>query len=267
MDSRTNGFRLLWRLYGTLYDKGKLRYSDTVMAQELDTPPEPRFRPEFARIVQAGVAANREVSGSIALGGTVCSLYAGHRLSRDIDFGMSDLRERFQTVREHLFELPDWKEARIRAPLLILGSLSGVDIGFRQLRRQTPIATVELNTDYGSLTVPSFDEMLMTKAYLLSERNYTRDFVDFAELSMLSTVARAAQILGGMDARFAWEKQPSVVLNVLKSLMAADPHDRDSHGYGTFKWLEPRLKSWEAVQERCRQIGTELSRLLMEHSP
>lgn len=86
--------------------------------------------PEQLRdIVRAGVKANQAVPGSIALGGTVCSLFVHHRLSSDIDFVLSDLSSRFNEIRERLFEIPEWKEARVNVPLLILGSLDGFDSG------------------------------------------------------------------------------------------------------------------------------------------
>ena len=90
---------------------------------------------QLIEIVKAGVKANHEVKGSVALGGTICSLFAHHQLSSDIDFVLSDLSQRFDEIREHLLALPEWKEARVRVPVLILGSLDGFEIGYRQLRR------------------------------------------------------------------------------------------------------------------------------------
>ncbi|HZL35969.1 MAG TPA: hypothetical protein VFC78_11705 [Tepidisphaeraceae bacterium] len=43
--------------------------------------PVPSVRPELADVVRAGVKAAREVPGAVAVGGTVCSLYAAHRVS------------------------------------------------------------------------------------------------------------------------------------------------------------------------------------------
>jgi len=239
------------------------------MSQDLKPTltPLPTVPKELIEVVRAGVVANHEVPGSVALGGTVCSMYAGHRISQDIDFGVSDLRNRFQEVRERLLELDGWKEARAQVPRLILGSLNGVEIGFRQLRRNTPVDTLTVTTDAGLLVVPTYNEMLVTKAFLLSERNYTRDYVDFAELAALSTVPAVVEALAQIDIKFAWEKQPSVLLNVLKSILAAEPADRDTHGFDTFRWLSPRLKSWEDVRQKCSDVGAALSRRALEEKP
>jgi len=236
------------------------------MGTELQSSPKPTptIPKDLQGIVRVGVLANHEVPGSVALGGTVCSLFAGHRLSQDIDFGMTDLRNRFDEVREKLLNVEGWKEARAQAPTLLLGSLHGVEIGFRQLRRNTPMETIEFSTESGPLIVPTFDELLVTKAYLISARNYTRDFVDFAELASLVSSKAVAESLTQIDRKFAWEKQPGILLNVMKSLMATAPHDGETHGFETFRWLSPKLKSWEQVQEKCREVGAILSRRVLE---
>jgi len=227
----------------------------------------PTVPAELADVVRAGIAAGREVAGAVALGGTVCALYAGHRVSLDIDFGVSDLRQRFQQVRDHLLEVDGWQEADVRVPVLILGSIQGVEIGFRQLRRNTPFDTVLVKTANGDLVVPTLDEMLLTKAFLTYNRNCTRDFVDFAELACLKMDADVVDTLSKMDDKFAWERQPSVVLGVLKTLLHAQPADIDTHGYSTFRWLAPRLTSWEQVQEKCRAIGNLLAKRIVGGAP
>lgn len=206
-------------------------------------------------IVRAGVRAAREVPGAIALGGTVCAMYAQHRLSIDIDFVVPDLRPRFNEVREHLHEVPGWKEASARPPVLLLGSLDGVQVGFRQIRRTAPMQTVTVETSAGALTIPTLEEMLVTKAFLIYNRNTVRDFIDFATLSTLLGDEHVVAALAGIDDTFAWEGQPSVLLGVIKALLLSEPSDEDANSFGTFKWLMPRLASWQAVRERCGDIG------------
>lgn len=212
-------------------------------------------------VVRAGVEANREVSGSIALGGTVCSLFTHHRLSSDIDFVLSDLSTRFEEIREHLLKLPGWKESRVHVPVLILGSLDGFEIGYRQLRRATPIDTQIVETPDGPLIIPTAEELLRTKAFLTYNRNYTRDFFDFAELSCLFDLSEVVKILSDLDERFRWEKQPTVLVEVIKKLLSPDPHDLEhaQYGFSHLRLLNPRLKTWGEVAERCREIGEELS--------
>lgn len=219
----------------------------------------PSVPPGLEGVVRAGVRAGREVPGAVALGGTICAMYANHRLSFDIDFVVSDLRERYEQVREHMLEVPGWSEADAKPPVLLLGSLDGVDVGFRQLRRNTPIETTTMATASGPLTIPTLEELIRTKAFLLYQRHYTRDFVDFAALSLLVPDPVVVESLAGLDQKFAWEKQPSVALGVLKALMRAEPADLGTHGFETFRWIAPRQNSWPEVQARCREIGRQLS--------
>ena len=228
------------------------------------SPVVPVVPPELRMVVRAGVRAHREVPGAVALGGTVCALYAQHRLSLDIDFGLTDLRQRFGLVRDHLLEVEGWREANVRPPVLILGSLDGVEVGFRQLRRNTPMETLELQTPDGPLTIPTLEELLRSKAFLLYSRNAARDFLDFAELSLLIPEQDVVRVLADIDARFAWEKQPSILLGIIKSLLHPEPADFDPAVFDAFRWLAPRLRTWPEIQSRCRNMGQLLSLRVLE---
>lgn len=216
---------------------------------------------QLAKIVKAGIKANREVEGSVALGGTICSLFVHHRTSTDIDFVLSDLSQRFAEIRKHLFTVPEWRERRVSIPLTILGTLDGVRIGYRQLRRTVPLETQIIETPLGELVVPTLEELIRTKAFLCYNRNYTRDFVDFAELSCLFEAEEVVSILSDLDTRFRWEKQPTIIIEVIKKLLLSEPHDLndDVHGYKHLRFLAPKLKSWNEVAVRCQEIGRLLS--------
>lgn len=144
--------------------------------------------PELIAVVKIGVRAHREVPGSVAVGGTVCALFAHHRVSIDVDFVVSDL------------------------------------------------------------------------AY---DRDVTRDFVDFAELACLLDADTVVDALAVLDEKFTWEKQPSVVLEVTKALLCPDPHDYEMRGFEAMRFLKPRLRTWSAVVEKCRDIGRRLSLRLL----
>lgn len=216
---------------------------------------------QLADVVKAGVKANNEVPGSVALGGTICALFTHHRLSSDIDFVLSDLSDRFNNIREHLFEIPEWREARVRVPVLILGSLDGFEIGYRQLRRSVPLETQILETPYGPLIVPTVPEMLITKAFLIYNRNYTRDYFDFAELSYLLDTSEVVDVLAGIDQKFQLEKSDPIIVEIIKKLLSPDPHDLNDgrHGFEQLRFLEPKLTNWQEVTMRCKEIGTSLS--------
>jgi hypothetical protein len=235
------------------------RKDDKQLVENEATMPKIEIPKELIEVIRVAILANREVSGSVALGGSVCALYCQHRTSIDVDFVLTDLRERFQEIREHLFELPDWKEARAKQPVLILGSLGGVEVGYRQLRRAAPLETQEIEFPEGKLTIPTLEELLRVKAFLLYDRNYTRDFFDFAELACLLETDKVVAALIPLDEKFGWEKQPSIILEVMKNLLNPNPHDYDTHGFETLRLLNPKLKTWAEVSEKCQEIGKALS--------
>lgn len=224
---------------------------------------------QLKKIIKAGIEANAEIDGSVAVGGSICSLFTHHRESVDIDFFMTNLIQRFDEVRQDLLEIPEWKEARVAVPVLILGSLHGVEVGFRQLRRTVPLDTQIVETPDGNLIVPTINELLRIKAFLCYNRNYTRDFVDFAELSCLKDNKTVVDVLSDLDEKFGWEKQPSIVVEVIKKLLLPNPHDLEDekHGFKKLRFLEPKLKTWPEVAAKCQEIGRLLSaRILVDIS-
>ena len=89
-------------------------------------------RAQWERTLAAGVEAQRLVADAVAVGGTAAALYANHRLSIDTDHLVSGLRAQYDDVLHTLEESPRWRTARVQPPVLILGSLDGVPVGYRQ---------------------------------------------------------------------------------------------------------------------------------------
>ena len=239
----------------------------TEKPEKSSNPSEIQVPLELEEVIKAGVRAGREVPGSVALGGAVCALFAQHRASVDIDFVLADLNARFQEVREHLFGVSGWEEARVRVPVLILGSLDGIEIGYRQLRRAKPLETMEVQTPSGKLVIPTLGELLRIKAFLAYDRDFTRDFVDFAEISCLLDPVQVVDALSVLDETLRWEKQPSVILEVIKTLLVPQPHDRGTHGFETLRLLNPKLKTWDEVAQKCKDIGRDLAIRILGREP
>lgn len=66
---------------------------------------------------------------------------------------------------------------------MILDNLDGVETGIRQLIREQPLDTVQIQIGDGELTVPTLSEILRIKAVLILKRNATRDYLDFIALA------------------------------------------------------------------------------------
>src|SRR5215831_13246345 len=135
------------------------------------------------RVIAASIRLQRLVPDSVLVGGSAAALHAGHRLSLDDDHVVRDLVDRFDEVLEALEATDGWVTARVKRPVLILGSLEGVETGIRQLIRQRPLEVEELATRSGSIRVPTLPELARIKAWLVLQRNATRDYLDFAALA------------------------------------------------------------------------------------
>jgi len=204
----------------------------------------------WQRVLRAAVTSQQIIPEAIAVGGTAAALYAHHRLSMDTDHLLPDLRNRFDAVRERLEATENWKTARVQPPVLILGSLQEVEIGFRQSRRSLPIETELLNTPMGTLRVPTLDELIGMKAYLTYSRRATRDFVSslMEKENVHATLQRSQHRYGELQVN-------SVALDIAKTLSAPEPYDLDDVDLATYKGIQPPWNHWDQVSTQCRLLG------------
>jgi hypothetical protein len=92
---------------------------------------------------------------AVLVGVTVAALYAGHRVSLDADFILTDLRERFEQILTALETDPDWVTARLNSPVLVLWQFKGVETDLRQLRRSRELEATEIGLRGQRLRVPT----------------------------------------------------------------------------------------------------------------
>lgn len=215
-------------------------------------------------VIAAGVAAQRLVPGCVAVGGSAAALYAHHRVSMDTDHLLVDLRSRFDEVRDALERDPAWKTARVQAPVVILGSIAGVQVGFRQARHRGEIEARVLTTPAGSLVVPTLDEMIGMKAYMAYARNATRDYLDLAALADLAGDDATVAALLKSDDRYGHLQQSSVALLIAQRLASAAPYDLEDVDLSNYKGLVPAWQNWERVASICRRIGGLLLKRLLD---
>lgn len=214
-------------------------------------------------VLAAGVKAQRLVPGAIAVGGTAAALYAQHRLSQDTDHLLPSLAAHFDDVRSRLEAAPEWKTARVQAPVLILGSIDGVQVGFRQSRRIGPIESIVVETTHGPLAVPTLDELMGMKAYLAYSRGALRDFLDFAALSHCTDAESVVATLLKSDERYGHLQTTSVALAIAKALADPRPFDLKQVRLDEYKGLEPQWQDWTKVRDICVHLGERLGKRLI----
>src|ERR1044072_5756554 len=77
--------------------------------------------PEWEQLLSAAAHLQEILPDATLVGGTAVAIFAEHRLSRDADHVLPDLRERFDEVLAELEAAAGWRTARVKRPVLILG--------------------------------------------------------------------------------------------------------------------------------------------------
>jgi len=231
-------------------------------------PLKAKLSPEAARewneTMEAGVKAQQLIKEAVVVGGTASALYAGHRISFDTDHLLTSLPENFDEVLETLSQSSEWKTARTKRPVLILGSINGVEVGFRQMRRSEPLETVTLETPYGKLVAPTLGELIGMKAYLAYSRNATRDYLDFAALSECATEDLVLSSLLKLERQYGELQTASICLEVAKALAQPEPYDLSATDLSRYKALAPEWQDWKKTEEICRRYGLLLGEKIVE---
>lgn len=197
---------------------------------------------------------------AVLVGGTAAAIHAGHRISYDDDHVLADLRERFEQVLEALEEDDAWGTVRVRAPVLILGRLNGVETGVRQLVRRRPLEIEHVTVRGHALVVPTLPEMLRVKAWLILRRNATRDYLDTVALAE-RLGATAPATLAQIDDYYADQHGAGgrrLASQLVRQLGEPRPYDLDIDELPRYRQLAPPLASWEAVRDRCVELASAL---------
>lgn len=216
----------------------------------------------LADVMASAARLQDRVPDAVLVGGSAAAHHAGHRLSFDHDHVLGDLRERFDLVLEALESDPDFVFNRAVPGKLILGSLGEIEVGVRQLIRARPVEfeAVEL-PDGRSVRVPTIEETLRIKAYLVVKRNQVRDYLDVAALAATMTVPHAADVLADIDDYYAdpgGEGEP-VRSQVTRQLGHPRPADtRTLETLSRYKELQPRWQDWAAVTAVTEDVAAHM---------
>lgn len=220
--------------------------------------------PEFRDVLEAAVRLQEIFPDAVLVGGSAASQRASHRVSFDDDHVLADLRERFTDVLQALEETDGWVTARVRAPVLILGSLDGIETGIRQLIRQKPLEVEVVKVGRRRLRVPTLDEIFRIKAWLVLRRNATRDFLDLVALAG-RLGPDAARVVLTMDSYYADQIGPGgarVATQLAKQLAEPMPYDVSEVDLRHYRKLQTRWRSWENVVAASRSLAADVLELV-----
>ena len=214
--------------------------------------------PEWEALLSSAAHLQRIVPEAVLVGGTAAASFAHHRISLDHDHTLTDLRSRFDEVLATLESVAGWRTARVKRPVLILGSLDGIETGVRQLIRDRPLETEAIEVSGERLTVPTRAEMLRIKAVLIVKRNATRDYLDFVAMSDLIGHAAPLEALKDFDGFYPQPNGQSARQQLQIQLANPLPYDLDETNLREYKKLKAEYQDWTVVAEKCREIANKL---------
>lgn len=212
--------------------------------------------PEWERVLSAAARLQGILPEAILVGGTASAIFAGHRMSVDADHVITDLRDRFDVVLEQLESVAGWQTARVKRPVLILGSLDGIETGVRQLIRTAPLETRDLSYLGHSIRVPSEGEILRIKGVLILKRNATRDYLDFVALADHLGDEQVASALEPFDRLYPQSSGESALQQLAVQLAQPLPYDLDQVDLSEYKRLAGRWQSWDAIRIHSAHLST-----------
>jgi len=212
--------------------------------------------PEWEQVLSSAAHLQRILPDAVLVGGTASAIYVEHRMSVDADHILTDLRLRFDQVLAELESVAGWKTARIRPPVQILGSLDGIETGVRQLIREQPLDTTQVEYAGQHLTVPTLGEMLRIKGVLILKRNATRDYLDFSAMSDHMGADQTVEALRSFDQLYPQANDESALQQLQIQLAEPLPFDLDKVNLSEYKHLSPQWQDWSRVRSACTTCAT-----------
>jgi hypothetical protein len=222
-------------------------------------------RPELVRVLESAARLQAVVPEAVLVGGSAAALWASHRTSFDHDHVLADLNARFEAVLEAVEATEGWVTNRVTPGQIILGELGGIESGVRQLIRSKPLEVTEVELPSGQkLRVPTPDETLRIKGYLIVRRNQVRDYLDVAALADRYGMSHSGQVLARIDQYYTDQRGPEaegVATQLARQLADPRPADqRTIRQLSSYKDLDARWSRWENVTGVCRSLAAEMTR-------
>ena len=218
--------------------------------------------PELLAVLESASRLQQMVPDAVLVGGSAAALYAGHRDSYDHDHVLVDLRDRFDVVLEALESEGEWVTNRLVPGKVILGQLGDIEAGVRQMIRTRPLEITHVTLPSGrALTVPTAEETLRIKGFLIVRRNQTRDYLDVAALADQYGLQEAAAVLARIDDYYADQHGGGSGIAAQLARQLADPRPKDSsvtRQLGAYRNLARRWTDWDEVRSVCRQLAAEM---------
>jgi hypothetical protein len=208
-------------------------------------------------LAHAGILHAKLPSATL-VGGTAAALHAGHRISFVHDHVLKDLARYYDDAIAALESITGWRTKRRIRGKLVLGEIDDIEAGLRNQRRSAPRETTTVKTSGGkALKVPTIEEMLRIKCFLIVQRNATRDYLDVAALSHHLGMSKSVQAIEKMRqlyAEFAGEAG-DILISIVVKLATPDPYDLTEVDLSEYKGIIAPWNNWSSVERQCRLLA------------
>lgn len=210
---------------------------------------------DWEKLLSAQIVFQSHFPESVLVGGTAAALHAKHRESIDADYVLPDLKKRFAEILKQVETEAGWSTKRIEPPVLILGHFEGMRTGIRQLIRSKPLETTMVR----GLKIPTLEEMLRIKAYLIVKRNTTRDYIDFAALFDHLGVRKSLDALKSLDFLYPQPEGSTAISQQLAlQLSEPKPWDLSQTDLTHYKALQSPYTDWNELKRRAFAAGQKI---------
>lgn len=215
---------------------------------------------EFVSLLESAARLQQLVPDAVMVGGSAAAIYAQHRFSTDHDHVLEFLETRYDMVLEALNASDNWVASfRSAPPKTILGMEAGFQAGIRQLRRKTALETTTITLPSGAdLVIPTEEEILRIKAYLIVNRNQARDYLDTAALATHLGMEQARSVVADIDIYYGELSDTEGAVSTVLADRLFECRPKDHKAIATlprYKGLRPEWADWSHVRAVCRELA------------
>jgi hypothetical protein len=217
--------------------------------------------PDWETLLAHAALLQTKIPAAILVGGTAAALHAGHRISFDHDHVVKDLTKNYDAALLALESITGWRTHRRVKGKMVLGKVGRIAAGLRNQRRSAPLETTEVSLPGGRrLRLPTIEETLRIKTFLLVDRNATRDYLDVAALSHHIGLSKSATALERMNELYAEFKGENgdLLTSVVVKLSVPDPYDLTDIDLTEYKGIIAPWNNWRGVRTQCASLAAAL---------
>ncbi len=102
--------------------------------------------------------------------------------------------------------------------------------------------------------MPTPQEILRIKGFLILARNATRDYIDFVALADHLGIKKTNKALTNFDELYPQENKASALRQLIVQLTKPMPYDLKETDLTKYKNLDKKWQDWRSIEEYCKKI-------------